>query len=170
MGLIALEGLQFYAYHGVYQEETLIGNQFEVDIYITTAFQGAAAIDDVHQTISYETVFLICQAAMRRTVKLLETVAYNIIHGLKRQFNNIHEITVRIRKASPIPHAKFSSVFVEESLNFVKPCPRCGNPFLCYADDHCWCQNIAIHSRTRESLQEQFKGCLCNNCLQEYAG
>lgn len=170
MGQIALEGLQFYAYHGVYQEEELIGNQFEVDIYITTSFKEAANSDDVNQTINYETVFLICQSAMRKTVKLIETVAQNIINGLKHQFSTIQEVTVRIRKASPIPHAKFSSVFVEESERFVQGCPRCGSPFICYNDENCWCQNIAIHSATRESLTEKYKGCLCNNCLAEYAG
>jgi len=170
MGQIALEGLQFYAYHGVYPEEELIGNQFEVDIYITTNFQGAAEDDDVNQTINYETVFLICQSAMRNTVKLIETVTQNIINGLKHQFNNIQEVTVRIRKASPIPNAKFSSVYVEESESFVQRCPRCSRPFLCYNDENCWCKGLAVRSTTRESLAEQYSGCLCNNCLSEYAG
>ncbi len=170
MGQIALEGLQFYAYHGVYPEEKLIGNRFEVDIYITTNFKKATETDDVGETISYETVFLICQSAMRKPVNLLETLTNNIIDGLKHQFDNIQEVTVRIRKASPIPHAKFSSVFVEEEHNFVKACPRCKSPFLCYSDDHCWCQGIAVHSRTREALTEQYKGCLCKKCLTEYAG
>jgi 7,8-dihydroneopterin aldolase/epimerase/oxygenase len=170
MGQIAMEGLQFYAYHGVYKEEELIGNHFVVDLYITTNFQKAAEEDDVNQTINYETVFLICQLAMRKTSKLLETVAQNIIEGLKHQFVNIQEVKVRIRKASPIPHAKFSSVYVQETVNFVKRCPRCTNPFICYSDDHCWCQSIAVHSTTREALQEQFKGCLCKSCLMEYAG
>jgi len=165
-----LEGLQFYAYHGVYPEEELIGNHFEVDIYITTNFQQAAEEDDVNQTINYETVFLICQSAMRNTVKLIETVAQNIINGLKRQFNSIQEVSVRIRKASPIPNAKFSSVYIEESDNFVQGCPRCSRPFLCYNDDNCWCQAVSIHSTTRESLAEQYQGCLCNNCMAEYAG
>ncbi|MFK7809612.1 MAG: dihydroneopterin aldolase [Saprospiraceae bacterium] len=170
MGQIVLEGLQFYAYHGVYSEEELIGNQFEVDIYIKTNFKKAAESDDVRNTVNYETVFLICQAAMRDTVKLIETVAQNIIYGLKNQFSSIQEVTVRIRKASPIPQAKFSSVYIEETESFVKGCPRCGNPFLCYNDDTCWCQNVSIHTTTRESLEEQFDGCLCNNCLAEYAG
>ena len=32
---IALEGLQFYAYHGLYPEEQIIGNHFILDIRVS---------------------------------------------------------------------------------------------------------------------------------------
>ncbi|HHS95289.1 MAG TPA: dihydroneopterin aldolase [Phaeodactylibacter sp.] len=169
MGQIALEGLKFYAYHGVYKEEELMGNHFEVDIYIMTDFEEAAKSDDVYQTINYETVYLICQSAMRKRVKLIETLSLNIMNGLKRQYNNIEEMTVRIRKSSPIPYAKSSSVYVEETQEFVKSCPKCNKPFICYSDEHCWCHGLTIRSTTRAVLAEQYKSCLCGNCLKEYA-
>ncbi len=170
MGLIALEGLQFYAFHGVYEEETLIGNRFLIDLYIETSFDEAAAEDDVAQTINYETVFLVCQAEMRKPTKLLETLTQNMIWALKHQFKNIQEIKIRIHKQNPLPHVKLNNVFVEENDSFLQQCPRCSNPFLCYGDDTCWCQDVQLHSRTRETLQEKYNGCLCNNCLNFYAG
>jgi len=170
MGLIALEGLQFYAYHGVYEEESLIGNQYTIDVYIETSFQGAAETDDVSQTINYETVFLVCQAEMRKPVKLIETLAQNIIWALKHQFNTIQEVKIRIGKQNPLPHAKLKKVYVEENDSFLQQCPRCNGGFLCYGDENCWCQEVQIHSRTREQLREQFNGCLCTNCLTFYAG
>ncbi|RZK29989.1 MAG: dihydroneopterin aldolase, partial [Hymenobacter sp.] len=33
MGQIALEGLEFFAFHGYYDEEQKIGNKYGVDIY-----------------------------------------------------------------------------------------------------------------------------------------
>ena len=41
MSLIALEGMQFYAYHGVYDEEQIIGNNYVIDIYISTNYSKA---------------------------------------------------------------------------------------------------------------------------------
>lgn len=170
MGLIALEGLQFYAFHGVYEEEALIGNRFSVDVYINTSFDHAAQEDNVFRTINYETVFLVCQAEMRKPVKLIETLAQNMIWALKHQFSTIQSVKIRISKQNPLPHAKLNNVYVEEEDSFLQQCPRCSRRFLCYGDDNCWCQNVQIHSRTREALVEQFNGCLCNNCLDFYAG
>jgi len=170
MGLIALEGLEFYAYHGVYEEETLLGNRFTIDVYIETSFDEAAFEDNVFKTINYETVFLVCQAEMRKPTKLIETLAQNIIYALKHQFNNIQEVKIRIGKQNPLPHAKLRNVFVEEADSFLQQCPRCSRPFLCYGDENCWCKDIQLHSRTRETLDEKYSGCLCKDCLTFYAG
>ena len=45
MGVIAIEGMQFYAYHGRYQEEQVVGNQFIVDVYMERDLKEAASTD-----------------------------------------------------------------------------------------------------------------------------
>ncbi len=37
-GKVALEGLEFHAYHGVYPHERSSGNKFEVDVIVDTEF------------------------------------------------------------------------------------------------------------------------------------
>ena len=170
MGLIALENMNFYAYHGVYEEEQIIGNNFVVDVYITTSLGAASEDDDVHQTINYETVFLICQAEMRKTVQLLETLNHNIIYGLKHQFNSIQDVKVRVRKKNPIPGHRVGSSYIEEEESFVSQCPRCGSPLICYSDDTCWCMQKRIPPETHKILRTKYNGCLCNDCLGFYAG
>ena len=43
MGQIALEGMEFFAFHGYYDEEQKIGNKYGVDLYIETNLNAAAA-------------------------------------------------------------------------------------------------------------------------------
>ena len=170
MGQISIEGMRFYAYHGVYEEERIIGNYYTVDVYIDTNFAKAAATDDVHQTINYETVFLICQAEMKKKVKLIETLTSRIIQSLKFQFRSIQKVRVQIRKDHPIGDADMSHTAVRAEESYVSKCPRCGRSFICYKDETCWCQDLRLHQKTRESLKQEYKGCLCKDCISFFAG
>ncbi|MEM1323030.1 MAG: dihydroneopterin aldolase [Bacteroidota bacterium] len=170
MGLIALEGMRFFTNHGVYEEEQRTGTEFIVDVYIETAYDEAAATDDLAGTINYETIFLICQTEMRKQAKLIEHLIQRIIERMKHQFATIQEIKIRIRKLNPMPGVRVDSAYIEESENFVSQCPRCGSPFICYNDGSCWCQEKRIHPKTLANLQQQYQGCLCQNCLDFYAG
>lgn len=170
MSLIALEGMQFYAYHGVYDEEQIIGNNFIVDIYITTNYAKAIEKDDIFETINYETVYLVCEVEMKKKVKLLETLAENIIFALKHQFNSIQSVSIKITKKNPIPGARVDNSSIETEQSFVSKCPRCGKALICYKDDNCWCHDLRVHPKTRESIKQEFQGCLCKECLSFYAG
>lgn len=172
MATIALEGMQFYAYHGYYEEERIIGGNYLVDVYITAATQKAAATDDLKDTINYETVYLIVEAEMRHPSQLLEQVNQRIITGLKHQFSKMQAVQVRIRKLNPPLEGLVESSSVEDEENFVSSCGRCKKPFICYGDEECWCKNAAvIHPATLDNLRHQFGGkCLCQDCLAYYAG
>ncbi|MDH4460827.1 MAG: dihydroneopterin aldolase, partial [Flectobacillus sp.] len=72
MGIIALEGLEFFAYHGYYEEEQKIGNRYQVDIQITTDFSEAAEEDKLGGTVNYEDLYRIIASIMKDKIKLLE--------------------------------------------------------------------------------------------------
>lgn len=169
MGLIAIEGMKFHAYHGFYEEERVIGNDFVIDVYIESNFSMASATDDLYQTINYETVFEICKIVMREPVKLLETIGERVILGLKHQFNNIESVKVRIRKLNPPVGGVAESSFIETDDNFVTTCGRCNRPLVCYRDTNCWCQDMTVHPRTQQALMQQYKRCLCKSCLSYFA-
>lgn len=160
--------MRFFAYHGVYPEEQLTGNNFVVDIDIQTSLDQAADSDELAETINYETVFLICKASMRQPVKLIEKLGFQIISRLKRQFSSIQEVKIRITKETPIPGELMGSAAIELEDSFVNSCPRCGSPFICYGDDNCWCRERQMHPGTRQMLTQRYQGCLCNNCLDFY--
>lgn len=113
MALIALEGMHFYAFHGFYKEEQIIGNHYYLDVYVNTNIAGAAASDDLFATVNYETVYLICQAEMRRPAKLLETLARNIALRLREHFERVQGVRIRVRKMNPPLGGAVDSAFVE---------------------------------------------------------
>lgn len=94
---VALEGLRFYAFHGFYPEEQVLGNEFEVDIE-TECEAADDGSDNLEDTINYEKLFEIASAEMRQSRKLIETVAINILGQVKERFPFILSATVRIRK------------------------------------------------------------------------
>jgi Cysteine-rich CWC len=49
----------------------------------------------------------------------------------------------------------------------VKACESCGTDFTCGAkSETCWCFEIDLNAVTLAKLQEDFKSCLCRNCLK----
>ena len=79
MGTIILEGMEFYAYHGVYEEEQKIGNRYEVTLSVATDFTDGAAADDIDGTIDYGELYHIVSAVMQAPTKLLERIGQRII-------------------------------------------------------------------------------------------
>ncbi len=113
MATVALEGIHFFAYHGFYEEERLVGNHFVVDLYIETRIGRAAAGDDLYATVNYETAYFICQAEMRKPTRLLESLAQRIADRLRDQFEKAREVRVRVRKMAPPLGGHVDSAFVE---------------------------------------------------------
>jgi 7,8-dihydroneopterin aldolase/epimerase/oxygenase len=101
MGRIALEGLDFHAFHGVYPHERESGNWFEVDIAVETDFSKAAEDDDLSETVNYETLFRIVKDEMEKPSRLLETVAKNIVDDVMREFPSVTLVDFKISKLNP---------------------------------------------------------------------
>ena len=177
MAFITLEGMRFFAHHGLYEEERVIGTHFLLDISIETDISAVGikeedGMDKVINTINYETVYEICAIQMKNTQKLLESVLANIIYGLKWQFQTIYVVKVKIRKLHPPLGGQVDAASIETSMDFQTACGRCGNPMICYGDETCWCtkDKASIHPRTAELIATQYKGHLCTKCLSGYAG
>jgi dihydroneopterin aldolase len=97
---VALHDVRFFAYHGFYPEEQKIGSVFYVDI--ETYFHPDKKIsDDLMNTLNYERLFAIADAAMAQTSKLIETVAERILQELIHEFPYLERISVGIRKMHP---------------------------------------------------------------------
>ncbi len=100
-GRVALEGLEFHAFHGVYPHERESGNWFEVDIAVETDFSAAAFEDDLSGTVNYETLFAIVKAEMDKPSKLLETVACKIIDDILQELPVVQSVDIKISKVNP---------------------------------------------------------------------
>ena len=106
IGRVALEGLEFHAFHGVYPHERESGNFFEVDIAVETDFTVAAQEDNLSGTVDYETLFKIVKEEMEEPSKLLETVTEKIINNVFKTFPSVSLVEIKISKLNPPIGAK----------------------------------------------------------------
>lgn len=101
MGIIELEGMHFYAYHGHFEVEQIVGNQFIVDVRIETDTSKAAESDDLKDAVNYQAVFETVKKEMQVKSKLLENVANRILDTLHKNFPVIEKAQVKISKINP---------------------------------------------------------------------
>jgi dihydroneopterin aldolase len=101
MGIIALEGIEFFAYHGVYAEEQRIGNRYQIDISVTTDFSDAAETDKLSDTVNYGDLYEIISGVMKIKAKLLEHIAQLIISSVRQRYPNIEAVEVSVSKFNP---------------------------------------------------------------------
>jgi dihydroneopterin aldolase len=59
MGVIEIEGMEFYAYHGHFAVEQIVGNRFIVDLALNTDCSKAAKSDDLENALNYQNAYLI---------------------------------------------------------------------------------------------------------------
>ena len=52
-GIIEIEGMKFYAYHGYFESERIIGNEFVVDIFIEVDCAAAGASEKLEDALNY---------------------------------------------------------------------------------------------------------------------
>ncbi len=101
MGTIALEGLEFFSYHGFYDEEQKIGNKYAVDIIVTADFSEAARRDRLSATVNYEALYTITAGVMLRPARLLEHIAHSIIVEVREQYPDVETVEVSVSKFNP---------------------------------------------------------------------
>ncbi|HYG14955.1 MAG TPA: dihydroneopterin aldolase [Bacteroidia bacterium] len=120
-GTVSLEGIEFFAWHGLYDFERETGNTFIVDLFITTSYLPDE-LYSLETTVDYEKVFAVLNEVMQQPESLLETVAHKACIVITSQFNNIEILKIKIRKKNPpiknanIAHSAFELVWETGSI------------------------------------------------------
>ena len=110
MSLIKLEGMEFFAYHGCFEEEQIIGTKFRIDLNIEANVDEAAETDDLSKTINYLSVYQMVKKQMEIKSRLLENVGKRILDELYNQFPVIIKAEVKVSKLNPPLGGKLDSV------------------------------------------------------------
>lgn len=113
MGIIRIEDMEFYAFHGHYREEQIVGSHFLVDVEIDTDTDRAGESDDLADTLNYQTAYTIVRREMELTSNLLEHIATRILKALYEEMNGIRKATVRVSKLNPVMGGRIGRVSVE---------------------------------------------------------
>ena len=169
MEWIQLNGMHFFAYHGLYGEESILGNDFVIDISIKTSLKKAGESDSIKDTVNYETIYKICDSEMQKRSALIENIGYRIKSEPINAFGSeILALKLLIKKEKPplpgkVDHA---ALLIEE--DYQKKCARCGSKIVCYSIGACWCKNIKISTSSAALIKNEYNDCLCKSCLSEY--
>jgi 7,8-dihydroneopterin aldolase/epimerase/oxygenase len=97
--VVFLEGLRFYAYHGVNPEERSQGQRFVVDVHIAADLREAGQTDDLTRTVNYSLVYRRVRDVIEGPPRnLIEAVADEIAAALLQEFAAAQRVTVTVRK------------------------------------------------------------------------
>ncbi len=98
---IRLEEMEFYAFHGCYSEERIVGNKFIVDLTIKINKNQSCYSDNLKHTINYIDVYRLVKEQMQIKSHLLEHVAQRIIDCLYKQIPGIKHVDLTVKKLNP---------------------------------------------------------------------
>ena len=101
MGLIQIENMEFYAFHGHYREEQIVGSKFLVDLSIEADMSLPASSDNLVDAINYQVAYRLVKEEMGKKSKLLENIAKRILDTVYDNFSGISRVTVKISKMNP---------------------------------------------------------------------
>ena len=97
---IELENLLFNAFHGIHEEEKIIGNDYQVNASVYF-HEIEEVIHHINDTVDYAIIYGIIEKRMLVPTPLLETVVMQIGNDIHYQFPDLKSISVSIKKMHP---------------------------------------------------------------------
>lgn len=94
---VSLHGITLRAPHGLYPQEHVLGNDFEIDIDVLLSVEDNRPWPFADYTLINETV----RQVFNQPGQLLETFVQHIHAALKAQFTEAAKIKVAVRKLRP---------------------------------------------------------------------
>ena len=115
MDYIHVNEMEFWGNHGVFAEETKLGQRFRVTLSLAVDLQEAGQTDDLEKTVNYAEAFFICQKIVETNpVKLVETVAERIATEILTKFKGrVKGCKVMVIKPDPPIPGHYRSIAVE---------------------------------------------------------
>jgi len=99
---IIVQGIEFYAYHGVPDAEQQIGHRYRVDLVVDLDLREAGRTDDLRHTVSYgDLARLVIHIGTSQQCRLLESLAEQMCNAILEQFPAIQRVELFIAKRLP---------------------------------------------------------------------
>ncbi len=112
MGKIQLEKMEFYAFHGHFKEEQIVGNKFLVDLSIGADCSKPAHSDSLKDAVDYQKVYRLIKHEMTQKSFLLENICKRLLDIVFHNFPEVHKAKVKVRKMNPPMGGRIESVSV----------------------------------------------------------
>lgn len=101
MGIIQVNNIKLYAFHGCLDEEAKIGSEYRVDVKVKADLKKSAKTDELIDTVDYVHLNHIVKEEMAIRSKLLEEVAQRIIDRTFKELSMVQKARVSVAKINP---------------------------------------------------------------------
>lgn len=114
MDKINVKDMEFYGYHGVFPEETKLGQRFRVSLSLEMDLSKAGRSDDIDDSVNYGEVYSLCKEVVEgKPYKLLEALAETLADRILGDFPKVENCTIEVIKPDPPIPGHYRSVSVE---------------------------------------------------------
>ncbi len=100
-GIIELEEMEFYAYHGCFKEEQVVGNRFMVSIAIQVDVDMPSKTDDIKDALNYVSVYELTKQEINKNAHLVEHLTERILNAIHQKFSYVDWVKVKVSKMNP---------------------------------------------------------------------
>lgn len=97
---VQLNHLLFNAYHGIHEEERILGNEYIVDALVDFD-EDVEVVTHINHTVNYAVIYSIIKKRMNIPTPLLETVVMEVGNEIHKQFPDLKFISISIQKMHP---------------------------------------------------------------------
>lgn len=94
---IHLNNLRFFGYHGLYEEEKILGNEFEVSLHLRLSYTKKETLT-INDTVNYAEVYQLVKEVFANREDLLETICVNIADAVSQKFKQVEKLSIQITK------------------------------------------------------------------------
>jgi len=101
MGIIRLNNIRTFSFHGCMPEEAKIGSEYRIDVTAHGDFRDAASTDNLVNAIDYVHLNKIVKEEMDKRANLLENVAQRIIDRTLLEIVMVEKVIVAVSKINP---------------------------------------------------------------------
>ena len=101
MECIELKKMFFHSYHGVTDQERIVGNAYRVDLKLFLDLSKAIESDKLNDTLNYADIFYLIKDEMNIPSDLIEHITGRIVRKIKERYPQITKIKIRLTKINP---------------------------------------------------------------------
>ncbi|OAB43467.1 dihydroneopterin aldolase [Paenibacillus antarcticus] len=116
MDKMVMHRMEYYGYHGVFEEERRLGQRYYIDLELDMDLREAGEQDDLTKTINYADIHVLVKGIVEnKSFQLIEALGEAIASSLLDTYTRINALTVKVTKPHPPFDIHFQGVTVELS-------------------------------------------------------
>ena len=111
MGLITVEGIRVFGYHGHLPEEAVLGGHFIVNVWVEADTTVVEKTDNLNDTVDYVKIIDIVKEQMAIRADMIEVPARRIVDAIL-PLHKVKKVKVEVEKIQPPIDATFDKISV----------------------------------------------------------